>query len=473
MIVEAMKRSILKYAITGKLTQKEPSDTPAEFSFDEIQLKRKELFENKMITKNQYYVVKNEKKYKYDLPNYWLLTQVGYLGYVVGGGTPKTEIEAYFNGDIAWITPKDMKKFNKYVNYGERNITLEGLKNSGATMMPKGTVLCSSRAPIGYLGIAENDLSTNQGFKSIVPLCNVNSEYIYYYLLATIEDLKKSGDGTTFSEISGSDFAKFYIAFPPIEEQQRIVNKIEKLFAKLDELKPIEDKLALLKSTFPNDMKKSIMQYAISGKLTNQVECESVDLILSQIDKKITQVYNPPFEIPFNWKWIKFGELVDFCIGKTPTRSDLSYWGNDYNWVSIADMVDNGYISNTKEMVSEKAYNEIFKARLSKKGTLIMSFKLTVGKCSILAIDAFHNEGIISIYPKYESDILKQYLFYILPYLTKYGDTKGAIKGNTLNSKSLYNLLIPLPSIEEQQRILEKIKKVLPLCENVKQIINN
>ena len=102
-----------------------------------------------------------------------------------------------------------------------------------------------------------------------------------------------------------------------------------------------------------------------------------------------------------------------------------------------------------------------------------MSFKLTVGKCSILNIDAFHNEGIISIYPKYDSEILKNYLMKILPFMTKYGDTKGAIKGNTLNSKSLKELLIPLPPIEEQKRIVNKIEELLPLLKDVDNIVNS
>ena len=164
---------------------------------------------------------------------------------------------------------------------------------------------------------------------------------------------------------------------------------------------------------------------------------------------------------------------MEFSIGKTPARADLSFWDKDYPWVSISDMVDDGYISETKEYVSNKAFNEIFKGKISKKGTLIMSFKLTVGRCSILNIDAFHNEGIISIYPSYDSDVLKKYLMKILPFMTKYGDTKGAIKGNTLNSKSLKELLIPLPPIEEQKRIVDKIEKLLPLLEDVDDLINS
>ncbi len=476
MIVDDLKKSILKYAITGKLTNRLDSDSSALDLLNKIKKKKEELYSKKDITKKQYIIPANNKIYTYDYPKEWVLTQIGHLGYVVGGGTPRTEIKEYFNGKISWITPKDMKKFNKYVTYGDRNITELGLKKSSAILMPKGTILCSSRAPIGYLGIASNELCTNQGFKSLVPLCNINSEYIYYYLMARVDDLKSDGDGTTFTEISGEDFSKFYIVLPSIEEQKRIVDKIEELFTKLDEIKPLEEKLTELKNDFSKDFRVSLLKSAVSGQLTKQKNTENVDELInsieSRINKKVSLIKEFPFAIPENWRWIKFGELVTFNIGKTPARADSSYWGNEYKWVAISDMVEDGIINDTKECVSSKAYREVFKENISLKGTLLMSFKLTVGRCSVLNIDAFHNEGIISVYPNHESEILKKYLMKILPFMTKYGDTKGAIKGNTLNSKSLSSLLIPLPPLEEQERIVNMIEELLPLCDDIDKLVN-
>ena len=241
-------------------------------------------------------------------------------------------------------------------------------------------------------------------------------------------------------------------------------------------IKPTENEIIALRNNFSNDLRKSIIQSACNGNLSIQHDDESVIGILNAIkiknNKEINIVHNKvPFPIPDNWVWIRFDDLVSFDIGKTPARADSTYWGNDYHWISISDMVEDGLINETKEGVSQKAFDNIFKGKISKKGTLIMSFKLTVGRCSLLNIDAFHNEGIISIYPNYESEILKKYLMKILPFITKYGDTKGAIKGNTLNSKSLKELLIPLPPIEEQQRIIEKIEELLPLCNDIDNLV--
>ena len=149
-------------------------------------------------------------------------------------------------------------------------------------------------------------------------------------------------------------------------------------------------------------------------------------------------------------------------MGKTPPRKETEYWSNGtLPWVSIADLVADGTVTATKDCVNSFAAENTFKGKISKAGTLLMSFKLTVGKVSILGIDAFHNEAIISIYPFVDPDkITSMFLFATLPLLSQSGDTKSAIKGNTLNSDSLDALLIPLPPIMEQKRIFDKLHEL-------------
>ena len=173
-----------------------------------------------------------------------------------------------------------------------------------------------------------------------------------------------------------------------------------------------------------------------------------------------------PFEIPDSWMWVRFGDIVDYRMGKTPPREDLKWWNSDVPWVAISDMPESGHIASTKEAVSFAAIKEKFSDRVSPAGTMIMSFKLTVGRVSILDIDAVHNEAIISIFPYADKDnTIQSYLFMLLPTVTQYGDTKNAIKGKTLNATSICNLLIPLPPLSEQKRIVTKIDELLPLVE--------
>ena len=221
----------------------------------------------------------------------------------------------------------------------------------------------------------------------------------------------------------------------------------------------------------PEQLKASILKYAMQGKLVEQKPEDGTgeDLFckmqqVSKPNKNVTPIVEEeiPFDIPSSWKWCKFGELVDCSMGKTPPRAEPVWWQNDIHWVSISDMKDYGHISYTKEMVSQKALEEKC-GGISTKGTLLMSFKLTVGRTSILDIDAVHNEAIISIYPYVDTEnYFRDYLFYILPIVTQWGDSKNAIKGKTLNSKSIANLMIPLAPLNELQRIVAKIEELLP-----------
>ena len=226
-----------------------------------------------------------------------------------------------------------------------------------------------------------------------------------------------------------------------------------------------------------------------ASKLLKRIKAEREKLIKSgkiKINKNISAIYRKgnsfyekieneeicideelPFEIPKTWEWVYFKDIVYYSMGKTPPRKEKEYWENPkFAWISIADLVSNGFIYETKEKVNQYSVDKIFKNKISVAGTLLMSFKLTVGKVSILGIDAYHNEAIISIYPFInDENIMRDYLFFILPLISQYGNIKSAIKGNTLNSDSLDLLYIPLPPIEEQKRIVNKLNQLMPLIE--------
>lgn len=173
-----------------------------------------------------------------------------------------------------------------------------------------------------------------------------------------------------------------------------------------------------------------------------------------------------PFVIPNNWIWCRFEDLCNFRIGKTPERKNSSYWNsNDIPWVSISDMVDNSHISSTKESISNHAKNDCFSFEPFKVGSMLMSFKLTIGKTSIVDIPCYCNEAIMQFEPFIDNPIFKSYLFLFIGLLSKEIKVTNAIKGSTLNKKKLSKMLIPLPPLEEQERIVAKIKKLEPLIE--------
>ena len=226
----------------------------------------------------------------------------------------------------------------------------------------------------------------------------------------------------------------------------------------------------------PQELKNSIVQLAMRGRLVEQhPEDGSAEELYSiiQAEKKAKGINGNknmepvtedaiPYDIPDNWRWVRFGDIVNYNMGKTPPRAESQWWKSEYPWVSIADMPKSGHISSTKESVSKNAIKKKFGNKVSQAGTMIMSFKLTVGRVSILDIDAVHNEAIISIYPFCDDDkTIQSYLFKLLPTVTQYGNIKNAIKGKTLNNTSICNLLIPLPPLAEQKRIVSKIEELL------------
>lgn len=172
-----------------------------------------------------------------------------------------------------------------------------------------------------------------------------------------------------------------------------------------------------------------------------------------------------PFDIPDSWTWIRFPNLVNFTLGKTPERHNPKYWSDGkYPWFSIADMKDKKTVTETKEKISECSLSEYFNSCTSPAGTLIMSFKLTVGRVSILGVDAIHNEAIISIFPYLEeNNTIRDWLFYTLGLIVEYVDQTDAIKGSTLNKEKMNSMLIPLPPIKEQNRIISKLLESEPL----------
>ena len=326
---------------------------------------------------------------------------------------------------------------------------------------------------------------------------NIHYKFMYWFLMAL--NLNQLATATAQPGLSVTKVMDSYFPLPPLPEQQRIITKIEELMPFVNKFEKAQVSFNILNSSMNELLKKSILQQAIQGKLVeqcsgeepapellNQIKAEKKRLVkegklkksaltdsvifkgddnkyYEQIGGKVVDITDDiPFEIPQTWKWCRFGTIVKMRRGKTPPRGELIYWSNGtHNWVSISDMVEEGIVKAVKERVSDIAVNEIFKCYPSPKGSLLMSFKLTVGRTSILGIEAYHNEAIITVMPYTDVDnTLRDYLFYMLPIISNKGDSKDAIKGKTLNGKSLNSLLIPLPPLLEQKRIVAKINLV-------------
>jgi type I restriction enzyme S subunit len=259
---------------------------------------------------------------------------------------------------------------------------------------------------------------------------SINRFILYWFIYA---DISQYVAGTTRQKLTLSTLKSIPIPLPPLEEQKAIADILSIV------QNAIEKTEKVINAT--KQLKKSMMKHLFTYGAVAVEEIDKVKLKESEIGL-----------IPEHWEVVRLGDIVNFKIGRTPPRKNKDYWTNGkYYWVSISDM-RNPYINNTSEMVSEKAHKEIFREKLAPAGTLLMSFKLTIGRTAILNVDAYHNEAIISIYPK-ENKVLKEFLFYYLPAVDYSNLQDKAIKGNTLNTSKLIKIQIPLPPLDEQQKI--------------------
>ena len=191
----------------------------------------------------------------------WQISTISDLGTVVGGSTPsKTKPEYYTNNGIAWITPKDLSiNKSKFISHGENDITELGLKNSSATVMPKGTVLFSSRAPIGYIAIASNEVTTNQGFKSVIPYSEIGTSFVYFFLKHSLPVIESAASGSTFKEISGSAMKNIPAIIPDRNTLDQFNSFCAPIFAQQKILEEQNHSLAMLRdSLLPKLMSSAI-----------------------------------------------------------------------------------------------------------------------------------------------------------------------------------------------------------------------
>lgn len=337
-----------------------------------------------------------------ELPSNWSIKKIGEIGDVIGGGTPSTKNDAYYGGDVSWITPKDLSNHNfMFIEKGNKNITKLGLEKSSAKLMPEGTVLFSSRAPIGYVAIAKNELSTNQGFKSVI--CDeriVNNKFIYYSLKFYKDAIESVASGSTFKEVSGKVLKEFEIPIPPLKEQDKtakilfsIDQKIEinqKMNQTLEEIGQAIFKHWFVHFEFPNEEGKP---YKSSGG-------EMVD---SELGK-----------IPNGWEVAKLSDICSKVIDGThdsPSPEDEGFY------LVTGRHIVNGFIDFSKcYKISSEEHQKVMKRSRPEKGDTIFSNIGTLGTATYVDQDFEFSIKNVALFkplkPIYSSFI---YLYFISP----------------------------------------------------------
>lgn len=368
----------------------------------------------------------------------WELKTLADVGDIVAGGTPSTTEASYWNGKIPWITPADLSGYNnKFIEKGAKSITDLGLKESSAKLMPPGSILFSSRAPIGYVVIAKNHVSTNQGFKSVVPNKKIiNSEYLYYYLKFAKHLADELASGTTFKEISGKNFAKIKIPVPSLKVQADLISKIDNLFAKID-----SGTASLESAMFRiDDYKQSVLDEAFRGRLTRKVVGD---------------------KLPSGWSRKNIGDICKVVRGGSPRPAgDPKFYNGKIPFLKVADLTkDDGIYLSTYEYTIKEA--GLQKTRQIKPDTLLLTNSgATLGVPKICTIDATMNDGVAAFLDLDKRSNLYLYFFWKSKTRELRTINQGAAQPN-LNTEIIRNYELPYCSFEEQAQVVKKIQLAL------------
>lgn len=364
------------------------------------------------------------------LPESWRRVRLEQICQVVSGSTPKTGVIEYWDGDIVWITPTDLGKLtDKRITASDRQITQAGYENCRAEIVPPGSVIMSSRAPIGHLGIADTPLCTNQGCKSFVPNQETDSLFLYYSLKQAVPLLKSLGSGATFAEISKTQLEKFEIIIPPTYSEQKHIGAI------------LDEQIATVEKARTAAEEQLKSANALSEAYVREI-------FGSQRIKK--------------WGERSLGEICDFQGGTQPPKSVFKYQPQqDYvRLLQIQDFKTEDYAV----YVPDTPYLN----KCDETDVLIGRYGASVGRILRGKAGAY-NVAIIKAIPNLQ-EISKDYLFYVLrssAFQSLIRDISGRAAQAGFTKRDVGSLKIPLPTLDEQALIVKHLNTHIALAEKV------
>ncbi|PAW79257.1 MAG: hypothetical protein B9S32_04700 [Verrucomicrobia bacterium Tous-C9LFEB] len=427
----------------------------------------------------------------------WQWKTMGDITEIVGGGTPKTTQSEYFGGDVPWITPADLSGYtDKEISRGTRNITQEGLANSGARLMPKGTVLFSSRAPIGYVAIAANSVSTSQGFKSFIPQKGISSDFLYYYLQHAKKFAVELASGTTFLEISGKKAAQIPVPVVPFNEQKQIVAEIEKQFTRLDAgVKALKRVQANLKR-----YRASVLKAACEGRLVPTEHelarkegrtYETGEQLLTRILTERRQnwqgrgKYKEPITqtasltpLPKGWTWSSIAQISFLDIGYAFKSAEFAKSGEIR--LLRGENIEPGKLRWLDTRYWPKSKLHEFQNLLLREGDIVLAMDrpLISSGLKIAQVTPFDLPCLlVQRMARFQlvDELMTKYLFITLNTNAFIKHLLGGQTGTQLphvSGDGIQSFLVPLPPLAEQKRIVAEVERRLSVIDELEAIVS-
>ena len=481
MTVQDLKNSILQLAVQGKLVPQCKDDEPASELLKHIRAEKQKLG-----IKEKSLPAISEDEIPFDIPESWEWVRLNDISSITSGGTPARTNSSFWNGNIPWVKIGDIR--NKYISTTEEKISEQGLNSSSAKIFPKGTILYTIFATIGTVGILNIDAATNQAVAGVTFFGEYSRDYMYYVLIGLKDILVSKGKGMAQMNINLTILKNTPIPIPPLAEQKRIVEKIEELMPLIEDYGKAEEQLSKFNAEFPDKLRKSILQQAVQGKLS---ERDSADEPASELLKrikagkealikagkikkekplpKITED-DKPFDIPDTWEWVRLSEVIDVRDG---THDTPKYLPNGYPLITGKDFYNGYFELNKTQYISKEDYEEIIKRSKVDVGDILFSMiGGNIGSMIRISEENYFDMAIknVALFKQYvKSETLSYYLFYFLQ--SQIDRMRKSAKGGAQPFVPL-NLLrsypFPLPPLAEQKRIVKQVKELLALCDELK-----
>ena len=519
MTAQQLKNSILQMAVQGKLVPQDPNDEPASVLLERIRTEKERLIKEKKIKreKNPSVIFKGADNTPYekigdevrsladevpfDIPDSWEWVRLGSIVYNRGQITPST--------DFCYIDIGSIDNKNQKLNPTDTVIAPDKAPSRARKLVDKGDVLYSTVRPyLHNMCIVDRDFScipiASTGFAVLTCHAELCNKFLLYYMMSPDFDAyannTDNAKGVAYPAINDDRLYKALIPIPPLGEQFRIVSAIESVDASIRDYGVKEEALRALNGSFPESLKKSILQEAVQGKLVPQDPSdEPAEALLERIrvekqrlikegkikkDKHESVIFRRdnshyekldgverciddelPFEIPESWAWVRLGNIGDWGSGATPSRTHPEYYDGSIPWLKTGDLTDS-YITDIPEGISQLALEKT-SVRLNESGSVLMAmYGATIGKLGILTYSATTNQACCACKPVYGVETL--FLFYFLmsqrTAFIKRGE--GGAQPN-ISKEKIVTTLMPLPPLAEQHRIVQRIEELLPLVKGL------
>lgn len=489
MTPQELKSSILQLAVQGKLVEQRPEEGTAEELYWQIQEEKQRLIEEGKLKKEKPLPKITEDEIPFDIPESWKWVRLNEISLMIGDIDHKMP-ETVVGDGIPYISPLNFID-NEEIDFDNaKKISKTDYEALSKKCKPdKNDIIFPRYGTIGVVRYIKTDIPFLVSY-SCCTIKNLSLEYsypkfIYYVLKSNLikNEIKRYVNKTTQPNVGLQSIKMFLFPLPPLAEQKRIVAKIEELLPYIDRYEKAWSRLEELNKRFPDDMQKSVLQMAIQGKLVEQRPEEgTAEELYQQIqeekqrlieegkikkEKPLPEIKEDeiPFDIPESWMWVRLREVGITQTGNTPSKTHPEYFGHDVPFITPGDIL-NSKINYQNQGVS--SLGESFARICPVNSILQVCIGGSIGKAAITSMKVAFNQQINSLTPIKCSS---QFLFAIFQsayFISNMKEKAGGTATPIINRGIWDSLLIPLPPLAEQKRIVEKLEEILPLCENLK-----